>query len=228
MTLYPDQIDDNTSLPPASGDDATSINATIDAIEAIEQELGLVPAGVYADVRTRLDILEARINNPFSPAPNVNNPFFISTTGVTIQAGYGDPSITLVPASPGSLFLRQDGYANQSLYQFEYDGYWHNVGQLLAVHSTLTLSNSGGNYTVTSNDNFIPCDTTGGAFSITLPSSPMLGKTYIIADVGGHANTNPVTVLGNGKLIIGQSTYPLNLSYGSVTVLYYGSGYSVI
>ncbi len=95
-----------------------------DQIDTIEAELGLTPQGVYASVRTRLDILEARINNPFSPAPNVNNPFYIGNTGVSIQTGYGDPSITLVPAIPGSLFLREDGSSNNGLYAFRPDGYW--------------------------------------------------------------------------------------------------------
>jgi hypothetical protein len=72
-----------------------------------------------------LDILEARINNPYAPAPNVTNPFYIGNTGVTIQDGYGDPTITLPPAIPGSLFLREDGYNNQGLYAFRPDSLWH-------------------------------------------------------------------------------------------------------
>lgn len=127
-TRYPDQIDDSNTLPPANGSDATSINDLIEATEAIETELGVTPSGVYADVRTRLDILETRINNPLVPAPDVLNPFFISGTGVTIQTGSHDPNtLALPPASAGSLFLRQDGYSDQSLYTFGTDGYWHQV-----------------------------------------------------------------------------------------------------
>jgi hypothetical protein len=99
-----------------------------DEINAIEEELGPAPAGVYASVRTRLDILEARINNPLVPAPNVENPFYIGgspISGVSIRDGYGDPNVVLplFTAVPGSLYLRQDGQNN--LYSLEQDGYWH-------------------------------------------------------------------------------------------------------
>lgn len=39
---------------------SNSINALIDAVKAIETELGTVPSGPYADVKTRLDILESK------------------------------------------------------------------------------------------------------------------------------------------------------------------------
>lgn len=92
------------------------------------QELGPNPQGIYASVRTRLDILEARINNPFAPAPNVNNPFYIGGTGVTIQTGFGNPnSVLAIPALSGSLFLREDGYSTQGLYSYQ-DGYWYLIG----------------------------------------------------------------------------------------------------
>lgn len=111
-------------------DKAYTINDLIEAVIAIEDELGSLPAGAYASVRTRLDILEARINNPYAPSPNVNNPFYIGgspVSGVSIQDGYGDPRITLPPAIPGSLYLREDGYAIQGLYAFRPDGYWHQI-----------------------------------------------------------------------------------------------------
>lgn len=111
-------------------DKAYTINDLINAVIAIETELGSLPAGVYASVRTRLDILEARINNPFAPAPNVNNPFYIGgspVSGVSIQTGFGDPNLEKIPAIPGSLFLREDGYNIQGLYAFRPDGYWHQI-----------------------------------------------------------------------------------------------------
>jgi hypothetical protein len=66
MTLYPNGIDNSTSLPPATGNpvtDAITINALIESVIAIETELGILPAGAYASVRTRLDILETRIGS---------------------------------------------------------------------------------------------------------------------------------------------------------------------
>lgn len=137
-------------MPPLYPNDPDpNVNALIVAVNSIEQELGLDPNGVYASVRTRLDILEARINNPFAPAPNVNNPFYIGgspISGVSIQAGVGNPEMTLPPGVPGSIFLRQDGYAIQGLYAFRPDGYWH---QIPTDPFTAAGDLSGTNYTQT-------------------------------------------------------------------------------
>jgi hypothetical protein len=66
MTVYPAQIDTNTTLPKA--DNLTPVNALVynrlqEAIIAIEQELGVKPSGIYSTVRTRLDTLDNTINN---------------------------------------------------------------------------------------------------------------------------------------------------------------------
>jgi len=63
MTLYPDGIDSTLQLPGVPGSDGyvVAINASKDAIIAVETELGLDPAGIYSDVATRLSVLEGRI-----------------------------------------------------------------------------------------------------------------------------------------------------------------------
>ena len=107
--------------------DETTLAILLASVNSIEEELGPSPEGVYASVRTRLDILEARINNPNLPAPSVDNPFYIGNSGITIRDGYGDPNLALPPygAIPGSLYLREDGDLN--LYSMEEDGYWQAV-----------------------------------------------------------------------------------------------------
>jgi hypothetical protein len=105
-------------------DKAIAINALIDAVETIEREMGITPSGVYSDVRVRLDILEARINNPFAPAPNVENPFIIGNDGVTISTGTGYPTENRLP---GSLYMRKDGYNNEGLYARRPDMMWHQI-----------------------------------------------------------------------------------------------------
>jgi len=95
-------------------DKSIAINALIDAVTVIEKVLGILPNGMYSDVRVRLDILEARINNPNSQAPNVTNPFYIDGYGgVSISVGNGVPTENRVN---GSLYLRRDGYTNEGLY----------------------------------------------------------------------------------------------------------------
>lgn len=103
-------------------DCSDAINALVDAVEAIERELGVTPSAVYQNVRARLDILEGRINNPYAPSPNVDNPFFIGTSGVTLTVGSGTPTLS---AQAGSIYLRDDGYFNQILYTRGSDAAWH-------------------------------------------------------------------------------------------------------
>jgi len=122
-------------------DKAYTINDLIAAVEAIETELGVVPSGVYANVRARLDIVESRINNPNAPAPDVLNPFFIGNTGVTIQAGVGDPNVVVaVTPQNASLFLREDASTNQGLYQF-LSGNWGLVSATLVPGGDLSGTN---------------------------------------------------------------------------------------
>lgn len=62
MTLYPNGIDSILQLlDPAIDGYVAAINATDDAVIAIETELGIDPKGIYSDVATRLSILEGRI-----------------------------------------------------------------------------------------------------------------------------------------------------------------------
>ena len=205
----------------------TTIDDLNQAIIAIENELGITPSSVYASIRTRLDILEARINNPFAPAPNVPAPFFIGNTGVTISVGVGLPTENRIP---GALYLREDGYNAQGLYAMRVDGYWHQVttdpGINRIIHATITHSLSP--YTVTLLDDFIPVNSSSGPVTITLPASPILGKGYTIADQNGTALTNNITVSGNGFNINGLGSFVLNTNYQLVTVIFNGVNWSKV
>lgn len=83
-------------------------------IDDIIKELGISPSGVYSDVRARLDILEARINNPLIPVPTGDGySFIVGNNAVKIRTGAGAPT----QSDPdGSLYLRTDGYAALGLY----------------------------------------------------------------------------------------------------------------
>jgi hypothetical protein len=158
-----------------------TVNALIDAVEAIERELGLVPSSVYANVRARLDILEARINNPFAPSPDVENPFVIGNSGVTISTGSGAPSGA---AQPGSLYLRQDGYVTLALYSFRSDGYWYQVGasgssSILNLASFDGYASGGGSFNLT--------QTAGTAFSPVEGSSYDINLRVLIVNTSGTA-----------------------------------------
>lgn len=67
MTIYPAQIDNNQSLPPAV-DNLTPVTGAVfnnlrTALITIETELGVKPSGVYGTVKSRLDTLENIIGN---------------------------------------------------------------------------------------------------------------------------------------------------------------------
>jgi len=131
MTNYPNSQDNIITLPGVSGvtDEDIAINALREAAFAIEKELGIVPSGVYSDVRARFDILEARINSPASGIilsdGYTNSPFFIvntpSAVTLSISDGYGVPTENRID---GSLFMRADGYANHELY-IRRSGAWY-------------------------------------------------------------------------------------------------------
>jgi hypothetical protein len=94
MANYPNSFDDNTTLPHVSGTDdrAVSINSTIDAVIAVEHELGIEPSGPYFDVRQRLDILEMRTGGTGS--------IYIGPTGPVGPTGASGPSGPVGPVGP--------------------------------------------------------------------------------------------------------------------------------
>lgn len=123
MTNYPYGFDNNITLPGVSGStqEDTAITALRSSVFAIEIELGITPSGIYPDVRTRLDILESRLQFGVSPLiPNdgyVKSPLFIwnvpENVILSISDGYGAPTENRLS---GSLYMRSDGSANNELY----------------------------------------------------------------------------------------------------------------
>ncbi len=63
----------------------------------------------------------------------------------------------------------------------------------------------------------------GNTTTINLPASPEQYFEFIITDLRGDAETNPITINGNGKLINGEATAVINTNYGSFTLKYTGT-----
>jgi hypothetical protein len=219
-------------------DKAYTINDLIGAVIAIETELGSLPAGDYASVRTRLDILEARINNPFAPAPNVENPFYIGLSGVSIRDGYGDPNVGGISAIPGSLYLREDGYVTQGLYVYRNlnpgpGGAWYqvelstddiaggdNVQQTTITYPIYIVDGYAPDYMIFTDSSSFPID-------VVLPV-PTPGRVLFIKDKTGQAATYNVTVSPHGsEKIDGASTYVLNLAHAVVQLVSDGTNWAV-
>lgn len=77
-------------------------------------------------------------------------------------------------------------------------------------------------YSMTNNDHYIGVNY-AGVVSITLPSGQINGKKVIIKDESGNAgNKNrEIVIIGYGSdLIDGGSSATINISYGSITLVY--------
>jgi hypothetical protein len=65
-----------------------------------------------------------------------------------------------------------------------------------------------------------------GAVTITLPAGT-IGKVYVVKDVVGDANTNPITVQGTAQNV-DAGTATINVPFGSITVVFNGSNWSIV
>ena len=84
-----------------------------------------------------------------------------------------------------------------------------------------------GAYSIAATDVVITCNTTGGAFAVTLPTiaSVGIGKWYIIKDIGGAGGSNNLTVnRSSTDTIDGATSKVINTNYGSLTLLAVASG----
>jgi len=83
------------------------------------------------------------------------------------------------------------------------------------------------NYTAGFSEGVI-ADTTGGAFTVTLPTSPISGAQVVISDGGGAFGTNNLTVGRNGSTIAGLAEdLVLDIDSVSVQFVYDGTTWQV-
>jgi len=99
-------------------------------------------------------------------------------------------------------------------------GRWRNVTTVNSATYSLSSSDDIINVTYTST----------GATSITLPSAQVVeGRTIVIKDASGNANTNNIIVNTEGSEIIdGSATLVINIDYGSATIYSDGNNWFII
>lgn len=232
MPNYPISLDDTLSLPPVSGVDenSTAINALNDVVISIEQELGITPKGIYSDTRTRLDILESRVNNPsvtsVLPDGYANSPIYLVNNfyplTVTISAGDGYPSENRLD---GSIYLRRDGDPSEGIYTRK-DGSWN-----------LVTGGGGGGGSFSAGG-----DLTGTSFSQTVaklrgkslaPAMSSIGSAqdgYVITWVNGSAEyqvkpvSSPITWADDlvGSTNTSQKVKTITGDVGATTTIFLG------
>jgi hypothetical protein len=132
-----------------------------------------------------------------------------ASTGPEISATGDDTNIDLKLTPKGSGNLNLDGIKFPNA-----DG---TVDQILVTDGAGNLSfvdNSGGTswqavktsgFTAVAGEGYF-CDTTGGAFTVTLPGSPTLGDEVTIVDYAGTFDTNNLTIGRNGNPIQGAAS----------------------
>ena len=81
-------------------------------------------------------------------------------------------------------------------------------------------------YTALSTDYFL-CVLTNGLVTITLPAG-ILGTVYIVKDCFGDAANNPITIQGTGGELVDGSTATINANFGSITVIFDGTEWSIV
>lgn len=62
--------------------------------------------------------------------------------------------------------------------------------------------------------------------SVVLPASPT-GTVFVIKDIDGDANTNPITITAS-TTIDGAATATINSPYGSITVIFNGTEWNIV
>lgn len=94
------------------------------------------------------------------------------------------------------------------------------LGKLEAINAAAKTAN----YTVAVTDENILCDTSGGAFTITLPAAPETGRLYaVILKVAG----NNLAIDGNGNNINGSASIALTTANEAVQLVYDSSQWNI-
>lgn len=136
----------------------------------------------------------------------------VSTSTLTVSSSLILPNTSSLPASPATGNLRYNTTSNK------FEGYssvgWGSIGGGGLTPTPVKIAA----YTAVAND-LVRCNTSGGAFSITLPSSPADGDIVGIIDTNNSFSSFNLTILPTvGKTIEGDSTsfiLDVNGSYAS-------------
>ncbi len=96
------------------------------------------------------------------------------------------------------------------------------------VGNVFVASRVSNDYAATFNDYYIGVISTAAPRTITLPVTSIIkNQVFIIKDESGGAATNNISVVvaGGTKTIDGLTSYPININYGSISVVYDGTNF---
>ena len=107
------------------------------------------------------------------------------------------------------------------------DGVTNGTRKILAASMAFSYVFKTANYTAANKEGVL-ADTSGGTFTVTLPASPSVGDSVVVADAGGAWGTNNLTVARNGSTISGLAeNLVCNISGASVQLVYDGTTWEV-
>lgn len=141
------------------------------------------------------------------------------------NASLWDSSVTY---SEGDAAIGSDGQTYRSLVSsnLNNDPTTDDGTNWLQITNTLEFSLRSSAFTADDGER-VMADTSGGAWTLTLPGSPGNGDALQIADAGETWKTNNLTVDGNGNNIEGAATLTANVDGGSFMAIYNGTQWRV-
>lgn len=96
------------------------------------------------------------------------------------------------------------------------------IGVNTGAFSTITTITS--NYTASSGE-LVDVDASGGAVTVTLPSSPSASDFVHVSKRDSSSNT--VTIDGNGNNINGETSQSIGTQYNAITMYYNGTEWAI-
>jgi len=182
-----------------------------DIVSTSDANIDIVPNGT-GDVTLQADTVQVGDSN--ADATITTN----GTGNLTLNTNGGTDSgtITIVDAANGNITITPDGSGNIVLDGLTFPNADGSADQVLKTNGSGTLSFtdvSGGTswqavkttgFTAVAGEGYF-CNTTSGAFTMTLPASPTIGDEVSFIDYAGTFDTNNLTIGRNSENIQGSA-----------------------
>lgn len=144
-----------------------------------------------------------------------------------VDDGAGLGTYKLTVAGNGFNINGSANYDIASARRSVFFGFFNNVWQVLYEFTGKgdfdpTIAAAGGTITVTRYQRWVPCQTSGGAVTVNLPTSPVDGEIHTVVDSDGSGGSNNITVQGATN-INGAATHVINTNRGKATYTYFSN-----